>query len=177
LANTPEFVQARFIQSGRTARLVVVANDPDPRPGKPQREALRARLAGVTLPRLAGGGGLSVDPPVVRSMALSVALTVESLDVGGTIDTAARAALGRLFDPATGGVDGAGWPLGAMPTAADVMAVLVGVDGLVEVTSLTFFDVDDAGAETTPMRGFAADELAVLLPDRVVLPLTPVTSQ
>jgi hypothetical protein len=177
LANTPEFVQARFIQSGRTARLVVVANGPDPRPGKPQREALRARLAGVTLPRLAGAGGLSVDPPVVRSLALSATMTVESLGVGGTVDTAARAALGQLFNPATGGVDGAGWPLGAAPTAADVMAVLVGVDGLVGVTSLTFFDVDDAGAETTPMRGFAADELAVLLPDRVVLPLTPVTSQ
>jgi hypothetical protein len=177
LANTPEFVQARFIQNGRTARLVVVANGPDPRPGKPQREALRARLAGVTLPRLAGAGGLSVDPPVVRSLAITAPLTVESLDIGGTVDTAARAALGQLFDPVTGGVDGAGWPLGATPTAADVMAVLVGVEGLVGVTSLTFFDVDDAGAETTPMRGFAADELAVLLPDRVVLPLTPVTSQ
>jgi hypothetical protein len=175
LSNTPEFSQARFIQSGRVARLVVVANGPDPNPGKAQREALRARLAGVTLPRLSAQGGLAVDPPVLRPLAVDAALTVESLDIGGIVDAAARAALERLLDPAIGGVDGAGWPLGALPGEADVMAVLDGIDGLVGVTSLVFSDVGDAGRLSRPPRPFAADELAVLAPDRLVLSLTSVT--
>jgi hypothetical protein len=175
LANTSELAQARFIQSGRATRLVVVATGRDPRPGKALRQALRARLASVTLPRLAARGGLVVDPPVLRPLALTAALTVESLDVGGTVDAAARTALEKLLDPATGGVDGRGWPLGTMPGEADVMAVLVEVDGLVGVTSLVFSDVDTTGALHTPPRVFAADELAVLAPDRLVLSLTPVT--
>jgi hypothetical protein len=174
-ANTSELAQARFIQSGRAARLVVVATGHDPRPGKALRQALRARLASVTLPRLAARGGLAVDPPVLRPLALTAALTVESLDVGGTVDAAARSALEKLLDPGTGGVDGRGWPLGTMPGEADVMAVLVGIDGLVGVTSLVFSDVGAAGALHTPPRVFAADELAVLAPDRLVLSLTPVT--
>jgi hypothetical protein len=175
LANSSELAQARFIQSGRAARLVVVATGQDPRPGKALRQALRARLAGVTLPRLAARGGLTVDPPVLRPLALTAALTVESLDVGGTVDAAARSALEQLLDPATGGVDGGGWPLGTMPGEADVMAVLVGIDGLFGVTSLVFSDVDAGGVLHTPPRAFAADELAVLAPDRLVLSLTPVT--
>ncbi len=174
LANTSELAQARFIQSGRAARLVVVATGHDPRPGKALRQALRGRLASVTLPRLAARGGLAVDPPVLRPLALTAALTVESLDVGGTVDAAARAALEQLLDPATGGVDGRGWPLGTMPGGADVMAVLVGIDGLVGVTSLVFSDVDATGGLHAPPRVFAADELAVLAPDRLVLSLTPV---
>jgi hypothetical protein len=175
LANTSELAQARFIQSGRAARLVVVATGHDPRPGKALRQALRARLASVTLPRLAARGGLAVDPPVLRPLALTAALTVESLDVGGTVDAAARSALEKLLDPATGGVDDGGWPLGRMPGEADVMAVLVGIDSLVGVTSLVFSDVDATGALHTPPRVFGADELAVLAPDRLVLSLTPVT--
>jgi len=100
---------------------------------------------------------------------------VESLDVGGTVDAAARSALEQLLDPATGGVEGSGWPLGAMPAEADVMAVLVGIDGLVGVTSLVLSDVDAAGVLHAPPRVLAADELAVLAPDRLVLSLTPVT--
>ena len=175
LGNTSELAQARYIQSGRAARLVVVATGQDPRPGKALREVLRARLASVTLPRLAAKGGLAVDPPVLRPLALTAALTVESLDVGGTVDAAARSALEQLLDPATGGVEGSGWPLGAMPAEADVMAVLVGIDGLVGVTSLVLSDVDAAGVLHAPPRVFAADELAVLAPDRLVLSLTPVT--
>jgi hypothetical protein len=175
-ANTSELAQARFIQSGRAARLVVVATGQDPRPSKALRGAVRARLASKTLPRLAVRGGLAVDPPVLRPLALTAALTVESLDVGGTVDAAARSALEQLLDPATGGVDGGGWPLGTMPGEADVMAVLVGIDGLVGVTSLVFSDVDATGAlRPPPPRVFAADELAVLAPDRLVLSLTPVT--
>jgi len=175
LGNTSELAQARYIQSGRAARLVVVATGQDPRPGKALREVLRARLASVTLPRLAAKGGLAVDPPVLRPLALTAALTVESLDVGGTVDAAARSALEQLLDPATGGVEGSGWPLGAMPAEADVMAVLVGIDGLVGVTSLVLSDVDAAGVLHAPPRVLAADELAVLAPDRLVLSLTPVT--
>jgi hypothetical protein len=113
---------------------------------------LRSRLAGVTLPRLSAQGGLSVDPPVLRSLAVQAALTVESLDIGGTVDAAVRAALQQLLDPSSGGVDGAGWPLGMMPGDADVMAVLDGIDGLVGVTRLVFSDVGDGGT----LRAFAA---------------------
>jgi hypothetical protein len=63
-----------------------------------------------------------------------------------------------------------------MPGEADVMAVLVEIDSLVGVTSLVFSDVDATGALHAPPWVFAADELAVLAPDRLVLSLTPVTT-
>jgi len=43
------------------------------------------------------------------------------------------------------------------------------------VTSLVLSDVDAAGVLHAPPRVLAADELAVLAPDRLVLSLTPVT--
>jgi flagellar motor protein MotB len=148
LANAPEFSQARFIQSGGSARLVVVASGPDPRPDNAQRAAVRARLAAVTLPRLAAPGGLSVDPPTLRPLAIAASLTVESFDVGGAVDATLRAALEQLLDASTGGLDGSGWPLGVSPTAADLMAVLVDIDGLLDVTSLTIADVLGIAAQT-----------------------------
>jgi hypothetical protein len=175
LSNTPEFCQARFIQNGRAARLIAVANGRDPIPGKAQRETLRARLAAVTLPRLSAQGGLAVDPPVLRPLAVEAALTVENFGIGGTVDAAARGALEQLLDPASGGVDGRGWPLGAMPGDADMMAVLDGIDGLVGVASLVVSDIGDGGKLQAPPRAFAADELAVLAPDRLVLSLQAVT--
>ena len=172
LANAPEFSQARFIQSGRSARLVVVASGPDPRPDNAQRAAVRARLAAVTLPRLAAVGGLSVEPPTLRPLAIAASLTVESFDLGGMVDAAVRTALEQLLDASTGGLEGAGWPLGIAPFEADLMAVLVEIDGLLDVTSLTISDVGSTGTVTTPLAAFTADDLAVLAPDRLVLTLS-----
>jgi hypothetical protein len=172
LANAPELSQARFIQSGRSARLIVVASGPDPRPDNAQRAAVRARLAAVTLPRLAAVGGLSVNPPSLRPLAIAASLMVESFDVGSTVEAAVRTALDQLLDASTGGLDGSGWPLGVQATAADLMAVLVDIDGLLDVTGLTISDVDATGALTTPPVAFSADELATLAPDRLVLILS-----
>jgi hypothetical protein len=89
------------------------------------------------------------------------------------VDAAARSALEQLLYPATGGVDGDGWPLGTMPKEADLMACWWNRRSC-RSDEPRLPDVDATGAARAAAM-FAADELAVLAPDRLVLSLTPVT--
>jgi hypothetical protein len=175
LADTPEFVQARFLDNG-APRLIVVASGPDPRPNRAQRQALQARLATAALPRLSRRGGISIEPPQLRPLAITAELTVTSLDIGGTVEEAARGAIEALLDPATGGLDGAGWPLGILPGEPELMAVLVDTDGLVGVDRIDIADIGATGALESPPRVAQPDELATLAADRLVLKLSPAAS-
>ena len=100
-------------------------------------------------------------PP--RLLPLRVAIMLEPDDPDRLIEMAdaAEAALIDLFDPATGGFDKQGWPLGRLPVPGDVAAALEPVSGLGTVSDISLRRADRRPAEALP--GSIPDDVLVRL--------------
>jgi hypothetical protein len=84
---------------------------------------------------------LRIVAPDVRRLRVDLRLRVASLDVAGDVASKARAQIRALFDSATGGVEGAGWPLGESPGEADVGGALADVSQLEGIAGIALREI------------------------------------
>jgi hypothetical protein len=152
--SSPQIVQARAVQASGAVRLIAVGRAPDVQPKSAQLRALRQFLLERTSPLLAADGRLQVVAPELIQLRLNVRLLVTELESTGRLQQAVSAALRAFFDAASGGSDGTGWPLGAVPTVTDVAAVLVDL-------------ADSAGLDTVEFARRLPNDDVVALPARL----------
>lgn len=176
LQSNVDVAQARcFVRDGRV-RLVVVMRDGFG-PSRAQARELRRALLETAPPSLAAVGALSIDGPRPRALRVALRLSVADLDDAGRVAGAARAALAALFDPALGGVDGRGWPLGALPRDDDVAYALADVADLESIDEIGLAFVDALGQPQAWPGRLPADALAVLGQDATRIDFTPIEAR
>jgi len=152
LASAPEIVQARCV-SGRTGiRLIVAIDGRDPRPGRAACHALRDRLRAAAGPSLADAVRFRVEAPRLRPLRVMVRLTVTSLERAGAVEAAARSKIRELLHWASGGFDRRGWPLGVVPTEADLAAVLIDIPDVLGIGKVALFDAEAPEGTLFPSR-------------------------
>ncbi len=164
----PAIAQARCISGGAALRLVVVMRGRQIVPARAvQRELERLLLAALPAGFGVAGSGLAlvIAPPGARALRVRAELRVASLDVAGAVAEAVKRALQRHLDPATGGDDGLGWPLGASPDARDLAATLIDTPALDGIETLTLLEITASGGQAPWPATLNADELAVLADD------------
>lgn len=138
LARSPAIAQVRAVNRGGAVRLIVAAKGPEPRPGPAMLRALERSVREAAGYGVARAGGVDIVAP--RLLPLRVKLTLEPDDPDKYVEMAdsAEAELVKLFDPAAGGFDGQGWPLGRAPVASDIAAALepVGRFGVASIDAI-----------------------------------------
>jgi predicted phage baseplate assembly protein len=172
LQHSAEIAQARARPVAGGVRLVIVMRGREPRPSPGvQRELIRSLLRRAS-PMLAERGGITVVPPEVVTIRVRLSLTIASIEQSGYITKDVRRRIEDLLDPASGGLDETGWPLGSVPTETDIAAALLGgtpIDGLEEVDAVEVW-VERAPdtLERAPDR-LRSTALAVLAPNGVTV--------
>jgi hypothetical protein len=166
-----DVAQARALPGLGGVSLVVVMRGREPRPSQEVRRSLVDWLGQRSLPMLAGGGLLTIRLPDIVSVRITVTLRVATLQNSATIAMAARQRLVALLDAGAGGLDGAGWPLGELPTETDVAAALDGIEGLEDIGRVAVERLGDDGS-ASPLLRLTPVQLVMLSPDDVVLQFT-----
>ncbi|QAY79324.1 baseplate J/gp47 family protein [Sphingosinicella sp. BN140058] len=175
LADIEEFVRARFPQLVQAraqpwrggVRLVVVERSAPPPLPATLRE-IAAAVREVASYGLAAPGRLTVAGARLLPVGVTVSLIPDDPDRFADLAAEVRTALAALFDPATGGLAGTGWPLGARPGKVDIAAALAGLADRAILSEIALDRRDRAQAEPLPER-FPADVLATLSRDAVIV--------
>lgn len=163
----PAIAQARCLRDGGALRLVIVMRGSDIAPARAVVRELRSALVAAMPPGFgtAGSGlALAIVGARPRRLRVRARLTVASLDVAGAVATLASAALRARLDPAVGGDDGLGWPIGVAPDAGTIEATLIDVANLDGIAAIDLVEISDTGERSWPAT-LAHDELAVLPAD------------
>ena len=180
----PAIAQARCLRAATGAgalRLVVVMRGLEIAPVRAvQRELKRLLLAAMPPGFGAAGSGLALEivAPRPRRLRVRAELSVATLELAGGVAERAQQALRQRLDPASGGDDRLGWPLGAAPDEGEIAATLIDTPALDGIEHLTLIELVATGAEAPWPAALNADELAVLAEDgfdfKYLLPkLTP----
>jgi len=126
---------------------------------------MAAQIAAVAGYGLARPGGLEVAGPRYLPVGAEILLEPARADLFAEGAERAAAAIGALFDPAAGGHDGKGWPLGRLPDSSDIAAVLGAIESFVLPTKITLFRVDRQSGNRS--------ELPESIPSDVLVRLDP----
>ncbi|HLK48651.1 MAG TPA: hypothetical protein VKT49_10985 [Bryobacteraceae bacterium] len=145
-----DIVQARALPSGAGIQLVAVVRGQNPLPSQAQWRALLAELARCTSPALAAPAAIVKLPPRLVQVQVALTLAIQSIDSSGSVGRETTRRLLALVDPATGGLDRLGWPLGTLPTETDISAALDGVPSLESIESVTLAATFGGAAVQTP---------------------------
>lgn len=132
-----DIAQARALSSGAGIRLVVAARGSSPTPTQAQWRAVLTYLTARCSPSLAAPNVITQVPPRLVQVQVTLSLDIEDVSLSGGVDLAATSAILALFDPATGGFDAQGWPLGVLPTETDIAGALADVPNLLAIEALT----------------------------------------
>lgn len=164
---SPDIAQARAWTSGQQSRLVVVmARRGSPEPDRGTLRELRKYLVDRSLPGLVRHLGLR--RPRQRPLTVLLHLWADDLGLSGQLEAKAYQRIEQLLDPASGGLDQQGWPLGCAPSEADIAAAL---DDLGNGCGLTSVEIRDADGKHAPAP-LARDELVTLAPKGVRCEIT-----
>lgn len=147
LESSPDIAQARCLPRNGFVQLVVVMRGANPMPTAAQVRELHRLLEANAPPALSAREALRIGGPTLRRLRVDLRLRVVSLDDAGVVARDARKRIIALFDTATGGVDGDGWPLGENPTEADVAVGLADVPRLEGIASVELREIADDGTE------------------------------
>jgi hypothetical protein len=167
LESSPDIAQARCFPRQGFVQLVVLMRGANPTPNAAQRRELHRTLVAAAPPALGAREALRIGGPVLRHLRVDLRLRVASLDDAGAVARDARTQMVALFDSATGGVDGNGWPLGGNPTEADVAVGLAVVARLEGIVAMTLHEIAGDGAEQPWPESLKRTELAWLGKDGV----------
>jgi hypothetical protein len=146
-------------------RLVVVLRGRQPTPGEAQKRELERLLLDAAPPFLSSGR-LEIRGPRLRPLRISLRLRVASLDSAGSVADEVRRRLQSLFDTATGGASGLGWPLGATPREEDLVLAMLDVPGLSGISDVEWSELRDGEPQPWP-ASLAPHELAWLASDGI----------
>jgi hypothetical protein len=131
LAASSQVVQAAASRDASGAvRVVVVGRVPDQIPKRATLREVRAALLRASPPELACPGKLVVEKPDALHIRVEIKVLIADVEDAGRLAGEATKRVAKLFDALEGGVDGAGWALGARPEYPDFAAVLTDLDGL-----------------------------------------------
>jgi hypothetical protein len=167
VGSSPQIAQARgFVRSDGT-HLVVVMKGEEPRPGAAQARELTRMLLEMASPELNLPGSLQIDAPSLRTIRVDLALGVLGLEHVGGVEEAVKSRIAALFDPAAGGIDGSGWPLGAAPRGDDIAVVLQDTANLESISSVSFRAIADDRTEQAFDGVVQPDELIALAQEPV----------
>jgi predicted phage baseplate assembly protein len=169
LQSSPDFAQASCLIRRGYARLVVVMRGDNPQPNASQVRELRRVLLDASPVTLAAPGALRIEGPAVRKVRIDLTLRVQTLDQAGDVGRDVKKRLAQLFDNATGGADGLGWPLGQSPTDADIAYALMDLPSLESVADVALRESEGPRSDTAWPQSFKPNELAVLAEDPVRL--------
>jgi hypothetical protein len=162
---SPAIAQARALPTQGGLALVVVMCGREPRPSKAVVRELHRYLLSKSLPMLAAPDALQVRGPDVVDVRVSLALRVATLDDTASVAPTVVARIRAFLDPATGGHDGTGWRLGAVPAKDDVAAELVDIRRLEGVDDVSLAPIDPKN----DLARLRRTELVRLVPDGVRL--------
>ncbi|MES0199836.1 hypothetical protein [Mesorhizobium sp. M0011] len=141
LQSSPDIAQVKALRTDAGVRVVQVMRGRLPLPTNAARRELRRYLIERMPPFLSIVGALVVETPAIVAGSIALKITVADLAEGGSVADEAIKRVVALLDPATGGIDGLGWRLGASPDESDITAQLMankrlpGIKGLVDVQS------------------------------------------
>lgn len=147
LESSPDIAQARCFPRKGFVQLVVVMRGANPTPSAAQLRELHRTLVAAAPPSMSASQALRIGGPALRRLRVDLRLRVASLDDAGAAARHARMQIIALFDSATGGVDGDGWPLGENPTEADIAVGLADVPQLEGIAFVALREIADDGAE------------------------------
>lgn len=173
MQSSPDIAQARAFRTAQGLKLVVVMRGPQPAPDAAQRRELQRLLQAAASPLLGGHDAVTIAAPRVRRLRLKLALRVASLEDAGRVGGDARQSVVRLFDTATGGVSGSGWPLGAAPTEEDVAFALGSAHDLAGIDEIEMVGIDKQGNELPWRAALRPDELVMLADDALRIRFEP----
>ncbi|MBJ6127196.1 baseplate J/gp47 family protein [Microvirga splendida] len=132
-----DIAQAKAMQTSKGIEVAVAMRGTEPLPSHAVRRELENRLRSISSPTFAGAQAIAVVKPQPVLLDVSIAVTVEELGQASAAIDAVKDAVRKLLDPATGGVDGLGWPLGVMPREDDVAAVVVRIARVLEIDCIS----------------------------------------
>ncbi|MGY4404079.1 hypothetical protein [Bradyrhizobium sp. USDA 3315] len=136
LQSSPDIAQVKALRTATGVRVVQIMRGSAPVPTNAARRELAAYLRERTPPEFSVPGALIVDKPVIVEGRISLRLIVSDLALGGSVTAEAIKRVLSLLDPAIGGLDSSGWPLGMIPDEADIAARLSGIENLVDVEKI-----------------------------------------
>lgn len=165
LQSTPDVAQARALMDNGAIRLVVAMRGAQVQPNQAARRELKRMLADAA--PASAAASLRVTGPTIRRLHVSLTLRVASLAGSGALAKHAKRSLARFFDPAQGGLEREGWPIGATPAEDDIALALLDAPGLEGIDQIAFSEIDDDGVAAPWQARMRADQLAVLAPDPV----------
>ena len=169
LQSSPDIAQVRAIPRRATTALVVIMKGATPTPSRAVVRELRRYLADKIPPSLAADGALTIEGPDLLPIRLRVAVTIAAIEFSGQVARDIRRRLLHLLDPATGGLEGVGWPLGALPPLDELAATLDGIDYVEELLDVRCEALQADGTTRALPRAAASRQLVQLTPDDVVV--------
>lgn len=166
-ARSPQIAQAHAQRWHGGVRLVVALKGEDPIPYPARLRALARDLTEHASFGLARPGGLTVVGPRLLPVLISVNLIPnDQRQLSGIADTA-KTRIRKFLDVATGGIACTGWPIGAIPTSADLGAALRDV-----VDKAVIYDITLTREDGTPLPAAIAPDRLICYGD-MVLTYTP----
>ena len=145
-----DIVQAVAHRAAGRVDLYIMMRGSEPRPSAAVMRELTTRLRQLVSPHLAIDGALVVRKPDILLARAKLSLRITSLDYVSDIAAQCGERIRNLLNPETGGFDGAGWPLGASPSTADLAACLDEIEHLEEILAARL--VSAAGELDTALR-------------------------
>lgn len=167
LQSSPDIIQARAFKASGGIRVVVAMRGAEVQPSQGARRELRRHLLDAAPAQMALPHFLSIAGPRIRRLRVALTLRAESLDLSGALSIHAQRRILAFFDPDSGGIDGAGWPMGAQPAEDDVALALFDAPGLDSIEAVGFMEVGADGLTSAWPAHLARDELALLDRDAV----------
>ncbi|WP_167238647.1 hypothetical protein [Massilia genomosp. 1] len=177
LQSSPDIVQARAFPDSSGLRLVIVMRGPDVQPSQAVRRELRYTLLAAAPPQMAIGRALRITGPAPRRLRIGLALRVATLGGSGQLANYAKAALSAFFDPASGGLEREGWPLGADPLDDDVALALLDAPGLEGIERVSFEEIGPDGAAAPWREAVRPHQLVMLAEDGLRIELIIVETE
>jgi hypothetical protein len=160
--SSPDIAQAHAIARQGSVRLVIVMRGNNPTPNAAQRRELRNYLLDKAPMSLGMTNALRIAGPVIRRLRLDLTLRVTSLDKAGALGTWVKEKLEHFFDTSTGGIDEAGWLLGANPREDDVAFALLDAPDLESIKNVVLYEIADDDSEQAWTALLKPAELAML---------------
>lgn len=164
---SPDIAQVRAVATRAGVRLIVVMRGRDPLPSRAVRRELRNHLLERASPMLATAGALKIVPSDLIPIRVLLQLTITAVEFSGAAAKDAADRIQRLLDPAIGGHDETGWPLGQVPEETDIAATLAGTEHVEGIDACSVQRLNpDGGLEDLhpPLR---PAQLLNLVPDGV----------
>jgi hypothetical protein len=166
LEHSPDVAQAVAVPRANRIDVFLAMRGAETLPTAAQRRAAEDYLRQRVVPDLAGAGRIVAQSVQLVHARVDVNVVVDDLRNAGRVSDGCVERIKTLLDPAAGGWDGVGWPLGAVPTEADIAGRLDGLEHVEELGDIQIVRVED-GTESALPAALRAQQLVALLPDGV----------